>query len=492
VSSMPFDETNIGDPFYGDFPDLPDEGPWAELAATVQQQLRAVQQLRLEPEARHAFLELLMRRRESAGRVRDRVVTAFDFLPVEVGFDLLLVPGELLLARPTPGWDPDPDARGLLDDLGLDISEVDCDELRSRVLRLVPAEPMSPQQLADAAAVLRGNGLDASVSTITACGPIAKTYPSPPPAGPGPLFAASGGAAAAESESGSGSGAEARLEPGGYGGPGEPAVVIAIDTGRTRDLRADGWLNNVPRERDNIDLLHEFPLPDGDGFLGSAAGHGTFVLGCIRQVAPGADVRVYRAVDSDGIASEVRVACEMIRAVKQGGAQIVNLSVSCQTPDNVPPVALRAALEVIREWEHETGREVLIVAAAGNFGDTLPTWPAAFPGVVSVAALTPGLAGAGWSTSGPGITCSAVGEGIYSTFVTGRESPQLDPAATVFGPDAWAVWSGTSFATPQIAGAVARLYQENGYPLRQALDVLLAAGEPLEGYGQALKILPGL
>jgi len=476
VSSMPFDETNIGDPFYGDFPDLPAEGPWADLAATVQRQVRELQQLRFEPDVRHAFLELLMQRRESAGRVRDPVVTAFDFLPVDVGFDLLLVPGELLLARPAPDWVPDRDTRGLLDDLGLDISEVDCDELRSRVLRLIPTGPTSPQQLAAAAAVLRSNGLDASVSTITATGPIAK----PPPSGP-----PGGGAAVA------GFRAEARRRPGGDGGPGEPAVVIAIDTGRTGDLRADGWLNNVPRDSDNIDPLDEFPLPKGDGFLDSAAGHGTFVLGCIRQVAPHADLGVYRAVDSDGIASEVRVACELIRAVKQGGAQIVNLSVGCQTPDNVPPVALKAALEIVGEWERETGREVLIVAAAGNFGDTLPCWPAAFPGVVSVAALTPGLAGAPWSSSGPWVTCSTVGQGIYSTFVTGREDPQLDPAATVFGPDAFAVWSGTSFAAPQIAGALARLY-EDGYPLREALQTLLAAGLPVPEYGQALKILPGI
>ena len=156
-----------------------------------------------------------------------------------------------------------------------------------------------------------------------------------------------------------------------------------------------------------------------------------FVAGCVRQVAPGADIRVYRAVDSDGIGSEVRVACEMIRAVKQDGARIVNLSLGCQTPGNVPPVALRAALEIIGEWERETGQEVLIVAAAGNFGDTAPCWPAAFRRVVSVAALTPDLAGAPWSTSGPAITCSTIGQGVYSTFVTGKESPQLDLEATV-------------------------------------------------------------
>lgn len=483
MSSMPFDAENKGDPFYGDFPDLPDKGPWADLAAAVQRQVRELEELRYMPDARHRLLELLMQRRESASRSRDRVVTPFDFLPVEVGFDMLLVPGELLLARPTRGWVPDRDTRSLLDDLGLGISEVDCDELRSRVLRLIPTSEMTPQQLADTAAVLRSNGFEASVSNITATAPISK----PPPLGtPG-----SGGGTSGDDALVVESRVQAVRRPGGDRGPGEPAVVIAIDTGIPRALRGDGWLNDVPRDG-NIDPLDVFPLPNGDGYLDDAAGHGDFVLGCVQQVAPGADVRAYRAVDSDGIASEVRVACELIRAVKQGGAQIVNLSVGCQTPDNVPPVGLKAALEIVGEWERETGREVLIVAAAGNFGDTLPCWPAAFPRVVSVAAMAPDLTGAPWSTSGPWVTCSTIGQGIYSTFVTGKESPKLDPQATVFGADAWAVWSGTSFAAPQIAGALARLYQVNGYSLGEARQRLLAAGRPLPGFGQALKILPGI
>ena len=478
---MPFDETNKGDPFYGDFPGLPDQGPWAELAVTVQRQVSELEQLRFNPDARHAFLELLTQRRQPTGHRRDDFVTQFDFLRVDAGFDMLLVSGELLLARPTREWVPAGHARGLLDDLGLDVSEVDCDELRSRVLRLTPTQPMGPQQLADAAAALRSHGLEAAVSNITPTAPVHK----PPPVG------TPGGAAVVDAlvEAQVKARVKARQQP--DGGPGEPAVVAVIDTGIPMELRTDGWLNDVSRD-DNIDPLDEFPLPDGDGYLDADAGHGMFVAGCVRQVAPGADIRVYRAVDSDGIGSEVRVACEMIRAVKQDGAQIVNLSLGCQTPDNVPPVALRAALEIIGEWERETGREVLIVAAAGNFGDTAPCWPAAFRRVVSVAALTPDLAGAPWSTSGPEITCSTIGQGVRSTFVTGKESPQLDPEATVFPADAWAVWSGTSFAAPQITGALARLYEVNGYPLREALRRLLAAGQPLPGFGQALRILPSI
>jgi len=62
-----------------------------------------------------------------------------------------------------------------------------------------------------------------------------------------------------------------------------------------------------------------------------------------------------------------------------------------------------------------------------------------------------------------------------------------------FGPDAWAVWTGTSFAAPQIAGAVANVCQAEGIGVREALRRLLAAGRPVPGFGRAVgPILPGV
>jgi subtilisin family serine protease len=267
--------------------------------------------------------------------------------------------------------------------------------------------------------------------------------------------------------------------------------IAVIDTGIAAEIRADGWLAEVPRDG-NIDPLDVFPLPNGDGFLDFAAGHGTFVAGLVREVAPGAEIAVYRAVDSDGIGSEVTVACAMIRAVIEDGAQIVNLSLGCQTQDNVPPIAIQAALEIISEWARENDRDVLIVAAAGNSGDSTPSWPAAFPTVVSVAGLMPDMQPAPWSSRGYWVTCATIGQGLLSTYVQGRDAPQPNAPAQVFGPDSWALWSGTSFATPQITGALARRYQEEGISLRDALSGLLAAGHQVTGFGQAVKILPGI
>ena len=104
-----------------------------------------------------------------------------------------------------------------------------------------------------------------------------------------------------------------------------------------------------------MDPLDRLPLPAGDGYLDFDAGHGTFVAGIVQHVAPDAEIKVYRAISSDGIAPEIQVACEMIQAVKDG-AQILNLSLGCQTQDNVPPIAIRAALDVIGELEREQGR----------------------------------------------------------------------------------------------------------------------------------------
>jgi hypothetical protein len=52
------------------------------------------------------------------------------------------------------------------------------------------------------------------------------------------------------------------------------------------------------------------------------------------------------------------------------------------------------------------------------------------------------------------------------------------------------VWTGTSFAAPQIAGAVARLCQDGLEP-RAALDELLRRGRPIKDFGAAVEILPG-
>jgi subtilisin family serine protease len=270
--------------------------------------------------------------------------------------------------------------------------------------------------------------------------------------------------------------------------PPENAVRVAVvDTG-VYVRRQDGWLDYVQRNNANFDPLY-IPEDLPAHILDYAAGHGQFIAGIIQQVCPAADIRVYRAVRSDGIGDEVEVGEAILQAAADD-ARVINLSLGTQTAGDTPPVGLRTALESLDL------DKVLVVAAAGNYGDDRPTWPAAFPKVVSVAALTELMAGAGWSSQGQWVQCSTVGEGIVSTFVPGTEAPEVDPQQETFGPNAWAIGCGTSFATPQIAGRVAlALTDHPELTPREALDqhVLSAAAgaRPLQNFGLAVRVLTG-
>jgi subtilisin family serine protease len=114
--------------------------------------------------------------------------------------------------------------------------------------------------------------------------------------------------------------------------------------------------------------------------------------------------------------------------------------------------------------------------------------------VVAVGALTDDLQPAPFSNHGPWVDCSTVGVGVVSTFVTGTLPPEPDPAVPdfTFGPNSWAVWSGTSFSTPQIGGKVAAMCLATpGLQPRDALETLLAGLPEIPGYGRALRLLPG-
>jgi subtilisin family serine protease len=498
---MASDQRNRGVPFPDDFSgwhsDIPGGTP-----EDVQWAVQQLTQLRYEPSVRHELLRLVKERREDAGED----VVQFDWLPAEVGFDTLLVKGELLITTESyfgyPGglqWnDRAQSARPYLDALGLQPGRVECAELADKIVRLVPSKHLDAHVLADIARNLRLRGFAASFNYCTPTAPVHKHPPliapdqtPPPPPGQPPQPAPAQPQPAVRR-------AEER--------PAKVARVAIIDTGIANQAvdRADGQLGGVPRTPDNIDPLYSFPIGGPHQFLDFSAGHGTFVAGIVNQVAPYAPIRMYRAIDGDGLASEVDVACAMIEAVKDGN-QIINLSLGCQTQDDFPPVALNAALAVIAELDAEKPDEekTIIVAAAGNCGDRRLFWPAGFsgagfsgagfPGVVSVAGLNPNMTPSPWSTRGSWVTCSTVGQGIRSTYVYGKESPLIDPAETEFvPPDPFAVWSGTSFAAPQIAGAIARLYQAPGVSLHGALHELLQVAVPIPDFGRAVQILRGI
>lgn len=406
-------------------------------------------------------------RRQVARSVRTRYHARTDRWVGTVGghgaVETLVVEREIIVTRRT--WD-DEGARSYLEIRGLARVPLDAPGIDDRIVLLRAADGVSADELDDTVAELRLRGFAASQNQVLPCNPVIKNLGGPALATPLDPFVPAPA-------------------------PDAPHVAI-VDTGITAQARHDGWLVDVPRHAHgphaNVDPLDFAPR---DGYLDLCAGHGTFVAGVVARVAPMARISVYRALLGGGVGTEIDVATAIVRAVEDG-ADVVNLSLGSATLYDQPSLAVEAALERIEEIEREEGREVLVVAAAGNGGDTRPMWPAAFRQVVSVAGLTADHRAAPWSSHGFWVDCSTVAEGICGPFVQGSESYEFTADPDTFPADSFALWSGTSFAAPQVAGAVAALMHEHGVGARRAYAMLRGTGRPVPDYGVALRILPGV
>jgi hypothetical protein len=73
--------------------------------------------------------------------------------------------------------------------------------------------------------------------------------------------------------------------------------IAIVDTG-IGPKRTDGWLDIVPRDDENAELLDVLPLAN---HLDFDQGHGTFVAGIVQRIAPGCEIRSYRFTGADGV-----------------------------------------------------------------------------------------------------------------------------------------------------------------------------------------------
>lgn len=274
-------------------------------------------------------------------------------------------------------------------------------------------------------------------------------------------------------------------------------LVVVIDTGldERSKARKDRFLDDIEAEKRDLDPLDEVPPfgPRPFDQLDLAAGHGTFVAGVIRQVEPRAHVVMIRALDTEGIGGEDMIATAICRArdvfEKHGGRGVLNLSLGIETIDDLPPLAIECALRELQPG-------VAVVAAAGNEPSRHPLWPAAHKRVLAVAGLCDDLSPTAWSNRGAFVDFSTRGEGIVSTFVGGTETQRQDePPATTFpfgGQNhAYALWTGTSFATPQVAAMIADLIAEDpSTDVEEAVQDLRSDKEYRPGWGYVVPVLP--
>jgi thermitase len=215
-----------------------------------------------------------------------------------------------------------------------------------------------------------------------------------------------------------------------------------------------------------------------EGECADGHGHGTHVAGTaaatanngvgVAGVAFNAQLAICRGLDASGSGTFAGVA-NCVTWLASKGVDVISMSLGGATDDPTMAAAATAA------WANGTG--TVIVAAAGNGGNATPSYPAAYPEVISVAATDNADARAWFSTFNADVEVAAPGVDILSAKLGGG----------------YVTMSGTSMATPHVAGVAALIAGSSAdltpADIRTRLDAAVddkgAAGrDPEFGFGR--------
>ncbi|MGH8889355.1 MAG: S8 family peptidase [Acidothermaceae bacterium] len=241
-------------------------------------------------------------------------------------------------------------------------------------------------------------------------------------------------------------------------------VVAVLDTG----IAAHPWFADRKWFADCGDAVREQPDVDQDSRLDSVAGHGTFIAGIVVQHAPDAAVKVGRIITGDGSTDELELLRGLARLRASALAtnvpiDVISLSLGCYTHDDKPSPVVEHAFNSLDP-------DTVVVCCAGNCASDRPFWPAALKRVIAVGSLDArGHDRAEFSNYGWWVDACAIGDKVVSSFFTFDDhGPDGDENFNGF-----AEWSGTSFAAPRVAAAIATIVASDDVPASRAAARLL-------------------
>jgi thermitase len=217
--------------------------------------------------------------------------------------------------------------------------------------------------------------------------------------------------------------------------------VAVIDTGV--DLTHPALVNNLAPSSEWRDYVDNDNVPNDDPgtnvSLAKAYGHGTAVSGIILQIAPNVTILPLRVLSPTGKGNLDNVVKAIDYAILNG-VQIINLSLG----------SVKTSLSLNQEIAYAKTKGIYIIAAAGNNGKD-----ADYPAKDSMQdAMSGYLFGIGSIDDKEAVSSfSARGEGVYA-YAPGEKIYTLYPGNRV------TYATGTSFATPLVAGAFALAMSE--------------------------------
>jgi thermitase len=191
-------------------------------------------------------------------------------------------------------------------------------------------------------------------------------------------------------------------------------------------------------------------------------GHGTHVAGTIAAVtnngvgvagvAPNSQLAIFKALNAGGVGLAADIIAGIHWVHTTGGARVISMSFGGgqTSAENA-------------ELNEAYAAGTLLVAAAGNDGNGTLNWPAAHPNVVSVAATDSRDAHASFSNCNSDVEVAAPGVGVWSTYLA----------------NGYSSLSGTSMATPHVAGVGAMIMWKKGLNNAGARDRLKSTSDDL-------------
>jgi hypothetical protein len=235
---------------------------------------------------------------------------------------------------------------------------------------------------------------------------------------------------------------------------------------------------------------------NGDGMLDALAGHANFVSGVIAQHCELPNIHIWNHNSAfvynpniTNFSTEAAICRSLVMSQQNLATPVIHIGHASPFTNNIASVVWNLAFSRIDgpglaaagsgvggpgASSRSLATDVVLTCPAGNQGllhpptqGTIRRFPAAlhsaFPFVKGVASVDASGTRSPWSNHGPWVVCSAMGDEVASSFLY-VDMPVEDganPTTFAAGPpvnfrnNSWATWSGTSFASPKIAGLIA-------------------------------------